>query len=154
MALLEAPQQQMKGRYAMKRTQNSPARMLATLLAISAGVAVADYDLSWHTIDGGGATATGGDYELSGTIGQPDAGTAGLTGGDLTLTGGFWPGTTPFCHGDITGDGEVGLVDLAELMGHYGETGATYQDGDLTGDGEVSLFDLAELFMFYGDICW
>ena len=49
------------------------------------------YDLSWSTIDGGGATfSSGGDYTLGGTIGQPDAGL--LTGGDYTLGGGFWGG--------------------------------------------------------------
>ena len=49
------------------------------------------YDLTWSTVDGGGATfSTGGDYTLGGTIGQPDAGL--LTGGDYTLGGGFWGG--------------------------------------------------------------
>jgi hypothetical protein len=58
------------------------------------------YDLSWHTNDGGGTTsATGGAYSLSGTIGQPDAGSSG--GGAYALTGGFWgiadavPSATP-----------------------------------------------------------
>ena len=47
------------------------------------------YDLSWHTVDGGGETpSAGGGYSLSGTIGQPDCGTA--TGGSFRLTGGFW----------------------------------------------------------------
>ena len=47
------------------------------------------YDLSWNSIDGGGATfATGGNYSLGGTIGQADAGV--LSGGAYTLTGGFW----------------------------------------------------------------
>src|SRR5512134_3654394 len=47
------------------------------------------YDLSWWTVDGGGATfSTGGTYRLGGTIGQPDAGE--LSGGDYTLYGGFW----------------------------------------------------------------
>lgn len=51
----------------------------------------ASYDLSWWTMDGGGATfSSGGSYELGGTIGQPDAGT--LSGGDYTLGGGFWVG--------------------------------------------------------------
>ncbi len=50
-----------------------------------------NYDLSWHTIDGGGDSATGGGYSLNGTVGQADAGQA-LTGGDYTLTGGFWFG--------------------------------------------------------------
>lgn len=47
-----------------------------------------NYDLSWHKIAGGGGTSTGGSYTVSGTIGQPDAGT--LSGGPYTLTGGFW----------------------------------------------------------------
>ena len=50
-----------------------------------------DYDLTWSTVDGGGATfSTGGDYTLGGTIGQPDAGVT--IGGDYTLDGGFWGG--------------------------------------------------------------
>ena len=55
------------------------------------------YDLSWHTVDGGGHTwSTGGTYALGGTIGQPDAGL--LAGGSgppsrqYTLGGGFWEG--------------------------------------------------------------
>ncbi len=47
------------------------------------------YDLTWSSIDGGGATfSTGGGYALGGTIGQPDAGL--LSGGGYTLAGGFW----------------------------------------------------------------
>lgn len=46
--------------------------------------------MDWSTIDGGGATSTGGQYAVSGTIGQPDAGTT--AGGSYVLEGGFWPG--------------------------------------------------------------
>ena len=50
------------------------------------------YDLTWSTIDGGGATfSTGGSYSLGGSIGQPDAGI--LSGGSYTLNGGFWGST-------------------------------------------------------------
>ncbi|MCW5550734.1 MAG: hypothetical protein KIS67_01075 [Verrucomicrobiae bacterium] len=49
----------------------------------------AQYAIDWYTIDGGGGTSTGGVYSVSGTIGQPDAGTV-MTGGDYSLTGGFW----------------------------------------------------------------
>ena len=49
------------------------------------------YDLTWSTVDGGGATwSEGGGYSLGGTIGQPDAGV--LSGGGYTLAGGFWGG--------------------------------------------------------------
>ena len=46
------------------------------------------YSIDWFTIDGGGGTSTGGVYSVSGTIGQPDAGT--MSGGPYTLQGGFW----------------------------------------------------------------
>jgi len=48
------------------------------------------YSIDWFTIDGGGGTSTNGNFFLSGTIGQPDAGT--LTGGGYTVQGGFWGG--------------------------------------------------------------
>jgi hypothetical protein len=64
--------------------------VLAAALAMVAP-AQAQYDLNWRTIDGGGVTfATGGNYSLGSTIGQPDAGT--LTGGGWQLNGGFWQG--------------------------------------------------------------
>ena len=61
-----------------------------TLLAVPVGATVADqYEIDWYTIDDGGELgSTGGDYELSGTIGQPDAGVLG--DGEYTLVGGFW----------------------------------------------------------------
>jgi len=57
--------------------------LVATLV-----VARADLKLDWSTVDGGGGTSTGGVYTVSGTIGQPDAGT--MRGGNYTLDGGFW----------------------------------------------------------------
>ncbi|MGI8967318.1 MAG: hypothetical protein ACR2H1_14710 [Limisphaerales bacterium] len=46
------------------------------------------YSIDWFTIDGGGGTSTGGVYSVSGTIGQPDAGT--MSGGNFSIDGGFW----------------------------------------------------------------
>lgn len=51
------------------------------------------YSLDWRTVDGGGGGSTGGIFMLSGTAGQPDAGS--LTGGVYTLIGGFWGGVEP-----------------------------------------------------------
>jgi len=47
------------------------------------------YSIDWHTVDGGGGTSTGGVYAVSGTIGQPDAGST-MTNGQYAVTGGFW----------------------------------------------------------------
>jgi len=65
---------------------------VVTCATLSTGLAQAinGYDLSWNTVDGGGGTSSGGSYELSGTIGQPDA--RALSGGGYTLLGGFWGG--------------------------------------------------------------
>ena len=57
--------------------------------ALSSGQAGGGFDLTWNTIDGGGATfSTSGNYRLGGTIGQPDAGA--MSGGTFQLSGGFW----------------------------------------------------------------
>jgi len=47
------------------------------------------YTIDWYKIAGGGGTSTSGTYQVSGTIGQPDASPA-MTGGSYSLTGGFW----------------------------------------------------------------
>jgi len=48
-----------------------------------------NYSIDWYKIAGGGGTSTGGTYQVSGTIGQPEAGAA-VSGGSYSLTGGFW----------------------------------------------------------------
>ncbi len=49
-----------------------------------------EYSIEWFDVAGGGGTSAGGVYSVSGTIGQPDAGT--MSGGNFSLQGGFWPG--------------------------------------------------------------
>src|SRR5713226_10232597 len=47
------------------------------------------YSIDWFTIDAGGGTSTGGVYQISGTIGQPDVGPT-MSSGDYSVDGGFW----------------------------------------------------------------
>jgi hypothetical protein len=69
--------------------------MACVLGLLTAGHASAQvYDLPWSTLDCGGGTSTGGSYEVSSTIGQPDAG-GPMIGGAFEVTGGFWAGITP-----------------------------------------------------------
>ncbi len=70
------------------RTKKSMMVGLGTALLLVL-TAQAQYAIDWHTMDGGGGTSTGGIYEITGTIGQPDAG-ATIQGGDIALQGGFW----------------------------------------------------------------
>jgi len=59
-------------------------------LALSANsLRAQNYSIDWYKIAGGGGTSSNGQYTVSGTIGQHDAG-GPMTGGNYSLTGGFW----------------------------------------------------------------
>src|SRR5271157_3181055 len=60
------------------------ARQLPTLTAHAQS-----YSIDWYKVSGGGGASTGGTYQVSGTIGQHDAG-GPMPGGNYSLTGGFW----------------------------------------------------------------
>ena len=65
---------------------------LISLLLTSFVLAADDYQINWWTVDGGGdrSQSADGQYVLTGTIGQPDVGSA--TGDGYTMNGGFWYG--------------------------------------------------------------
>lgn len=77
--------------------------------------------------------------------------TNSLTGGNdiaLAPTSAF-----PF-PGDLNGDQQVDLTDMALLLSNYGiPSGATLDDGDLDGDGDVELGNLSILISYFGAIC-
>ena len=108
------------------------------------GLATAsEYELSRHTIDGGGVMqSTGGDFELSGTIGQPDAGV--MAGGEFTLTGGFWFEEPP---GDCNSTGGVDLLDHSDfelcLSGPDVSVAGGCECFDVDHSGTVDLLDFA-----------
>ena len=88
----------------MRRPTRVVAAVLLGVLALTAALQIqsrvrvayaqstlAEYAIDWFTIDGGGAMeSSSGQYALSGTIGQPDAGAT--ASGTYSLEGGFWPG--------------------------------------------------------------
>lgn len=91
-----------------------------------------NYDLSWSTIDSGGGTSSGGQYILTGTIGQPDTGrTASCT---YHLSGGFW--SAPPCV--------VDLHYFAQFSSQWLESGAV--EANLDGLGDVDILDF-EIFV-------
>ena len=114
-------------------------------LALAAVVLGGDLELSRSTIDGGGIMfSTGGDFELSGTTGQPDAGV--MSNGSFALTGGFWFQQVP---GDCNGDGGVDLFDYATFEACMsGPDGGLSEPAcvcfDLDVDGDVDLQDACE----------
>ena len=77
----------MKTDFKMPKARCAIATLLLALTALTAHAQ--SYTIDWYKIAGGGGTSTGGTYQVSGTIGQPDAG-ANMSGGNYSLTGGFW----------------------------------------------------------------
>jgi hypothetical protein len=61
----------------------------ALFMLAASSLRAQSYSIDWYKIAGGGGTSSNGQYTLSGTIGQHDAG-GPMTGGNFSLTGGFW----------------------------------------------------------------
>ncbi len=136
------------------RFQTTRISAVAAGLLLCTAIAQAQFDLSWHTIDGGGATfSTGGAFEIGGAIGQPDAGA--LSGGSFSLGGGFWAATTPAgpCpgnRGDANCDGSIDFFDIDPLLDALFDPAgyaAAYCSGqfcaaDTDCSGSVDFFDI------------
>jgi hypothetical protein len=128
------------------------------LIVVTTSIGLAQtFDLSWYTVDGGGAMFTaGGNLELSGTIGQPDAG--GMTGGTLSLTGGFWsaaPAGASSVPGDCDDDGDVDLADYGDfascLSGPLDAAPSGCECSHFDADSDIDLRDLAEFQVVFTD---
>ncbi len=83
-----------------------------------------------------------GDDDLIAVGGQTlrgELGAVSVTQNDLQLP----------CPADLTGDGVISAVDIAELLSFWGPCAGSCA-ADLSGDGMVSAVDLAELISFWG----
>ena len=128
----------------MNRNTHAVMQAVTVLAIVLAGSVIAgDFEMTRWTVDGGGEVfTTGGEFDLSGTLGQPDAGV--MSGGAFTLTGGFW---FPLADGDCNTDGCVDLFDYGEfkpcLSGPDGSVTYDCRCYDVDQDGDVDLFDVA-----------
>ena len=93
---------------------------------------------------------TGGTFELSGTIGQPDA-AATMAGGSFELVGGFWPGAArSTLTGDLNCDGMITYADInpfVQILSNFGgwqaaHPGCPWQNGDCNQDGMITYADI------------
>jgi len=114
--------------------------VVATTLTLAA-FAGEPMRISSYTIDGGGVMRSGNAHiELSGTIGQPDAGV--MTGEGFKLTGGFW---FEVQNGDCNENNVLDLFDhqalVACLSGPNVDTVEECLCLDIDQSGAVNLWD-------------
>lgn len=69
--------------------------LVASIVLFSTRHAQSQADsINWSKIAGGGGTSSGGQYSMTGTVGQSDAGVP-MSGGNYSVSGGFWAGVVP-----------------------------------------------------------
>ena len=91
-----------------------------------------------------------GNFELNGTIGQPDA-SVPLGAPGFELTGGFWFGLAP---DDCNSDGGINLYDYSDFEFCMAGPGAGPPERwclcfDQDGDGDVDMPDFAAFQAFF-----
>lgn len=148
------------GGYACRVTNTcSGASTLSGSAALTVNACTSPFDLNWYTIDCGGGTSSNlvpigqATWELSGTIGQPDAtGSAALTGSGWSLTGGFWAATgtltcTTFVAADFDHDCDVDADDVNAFKSCASRSGVSLlpqcQNRDFDHDNDVDMDDFA-----------
>lgn len=147
----------------MKRMMSNWSAALATVATFTTALALApagseNYDLSWHTVDGGGGMSSAAALAVEGTIGQHDAGI--MNGGAFELVGGFWAGagspTVPTCPGDIApgeGDGLVNVIDLLAIINNWGACTSPCPPScstDINSDCSTNVIDLLAVINQWG----
>ncbi|MBX3387970.1 MAG: hypothetical protein KF691_00800 [Phycisphaeraceae bacterium] len=122
--------------------------VLAAGLCLLASAASAQYAIKSHVIAGGGGqNASGGNYTLSGTIGETGAFAPPFaTGGSYSHAAGFW-WTIGACPADFNNDGFVDDLDFQIFIVSYNELVIPPANPicDLNGD---NLVDDADFVLF------
>ncbi len=133
----------------MKRRTKTMIQAVVLFSAVC-GLAFAGTGLTidWHTIDGGGVMqSTGGDFTLSGTIGQhdPNDTATAMTGGDFALVGGFWAVAVPICGclSDVNNDGNRDALDVQGFVDCLTAVGANCACADVDGNSGLDVDDVA-----------
>jgi len=132
--------------------------------------AAPNYDLSWLSINGGGASyGTSASYRLGYSVGQSVAGEGNSASYNLGI--GFWYGASPLClaiPGDVNGAGGITLTDIIYLVNYYfdkdrpatscvgSDPGNCWEPvplcrGEINGIAGITLTDIIYLVNYYFD---
>ncbi len=127
---------------------------LGLLTVCGAAFAGEPLAIDWHSIDGGGVMqSTGGNFVLSGTLGQhePNDPATALTGADFSLVGGFWAVAVPTCGclSDINKDDLRDGLDVQGFVECLVAAGSNCACADVDG---VPGLDFNDVAVFVADL--
>lgn len=145
---------------ARQRTPTPASALLAACLPLAlCGSATSaqiggGFDLSWHSIDGGGITfAQGGVYTIGATLGQYDAAEP-LSGGIFTVRPGYWPGAAPMPCNLADFVAPFGILNFSDVFEFLVAFGNMDPIADL--DVPFGVWDFTDVFAFivaFGEGC-
>ncbi len=141
--------------------------LVAVLLSLSTRADGSSYTIDWHKIQGGGGTSTNAAYQITGTIGQPDA-SGVAAGGGYILAGGYVEAIAPVLNTYTAGAGGA-ISGLGSQSVNYGFSGnpvtavpspgyyfVSWSDGVTTPTrtdlNETSTLSVTAIFAFNADV--
>lgn len=122
-----------------------------TIVPVGGAALAQPIELTWSSLDAGVQKSTAGSLELTGTIGQVDAGRR-LASTDHVLTGGFWSGgaVTPDCLSDLNDDGVADLADFLQFFNQFDQEGF---GSDVNMDNQLDFADFLSFFNSFDTGC-
>jgi len=126
----------------------APLSAICLILTLAPGAVGQPYEIRWHTVDCGGGSSSGGPFELSGTIGQHDAGNP-MTGGAFGVTGGYWAASQG-CIADCNDDGTLNILDFVCFQQLFQ---ADDPAADCNGDGLLNIIDFVCFQTLFQEAC-
>jgi len=132
----------------MKRNKIPVRSVIGATFGLFLGAAFAvdnGYTIQNSTMHTGGRRATGGNFDLTSTIGQPGGGVQ--TGGNYEMSSGF---SAPFADADCNGDNGVNLLDHTNALTCWTGPDGEVSSGpcrcfDFDASGAVDLADFARI---------
>lgn len=111
-----------------------------------------EFEIGWYAVAGGGESpSVGGEFSLSGTIGQPYGAAGPMSGGEFEAQGGFWVAAAPACAclADVNGDGDRNAADIQGFVDCLLAAGTSCDCADVDGLPGV---DFDDLTVFVNDL--
>ena len=118
------------------------------LAALFPSAALAQFQIDWYTIDGGGGSSAGGGLSLIGTIGQPDTGAS--TGGAFQCGGGFWGGSAaaPPCYANCDGSTVPPILNVSDFICFQTKYAANDPYANCDGSTTVPILNVSDFICF------